>query len=195
MPKLFELISGKSAESGFTFSDPSAWGSLNSAVVRQHKKCFGWRTFRGSRFVSKMSVAVASLMRHVRCHVPTNPIHFGDIFYLLTQILPERFCSHWYRRWAKVLIIRVQVRFDDSTCFRLVLSSVFAWAKKERLSMASWTSAFPPFISLTFFLNGVCDSSERCHALHNGCLHALFEKVGLVTQQKDWSCPGQISWS
>lgn len=35
--------------------------------------------------------------------------------------------------------------------FLLLLSSVFVCAKRERLSIASWVSTFPPFISLTCF--------------------------------------------
>ena len=48
-----------------------------------------------------------------------------------------------------MFVIRVQARFISS--FILLLSSVFACAKRERLSNASWAIPFPPFIQLTRF--------------------------------------------
>ena len=78
-----------------------------------------------------------------------------------------------------MLIIRVQVRFDD--LFPSSAQLGFCIRKTGKAIDGLLDERFPAIYLIDVFLNGVCDSSERCHVLYNGCLHALFEKVGLVT--------------
>ena len=78
-----------------------------------------------------------------------------------------------------MLIIKVQVRFDE--LFSSSAQLGFCMSKKGKAIDGLLDDRFPAIYLIDVFLNGVCDSSDRCHALHNGCLHTIFEKVGLVT--------------
>ena len=78
-----------------------------------------------------------------------------------------------------MLIIRVQVRFDE--LFPSGAQLGFCMSKKGKAIDGLLDERFLAIYLIDVFLNGVRDSRERCHAPHNGCLHALFEKVGLVT--------------
>ena len=73
-----------------------------------------------------------------------------------------------------MLIIRVQVRFD-----KLFPSSAqlgFCMSKKGKTIDGLLDERFPAIYLIDVFLNGVRDSSERCYALHNGCLHHFLKR-------------------
>ena len=141
------------------------------AVCRQPKKCFWLPLARKNFPLTTDDWLLYPKLEWVRplwqvtievvTFRPTR-LNFGDILDLLAQVVSKEFSCHCCRRWAKVFVIRVQVRFYE--LFPFIIKLGICICQKRKAVYCLLSEHFPAFYLINSFQDGISDASKSCHA-------------------------------